>query len=331
MRIRTVLDARPTASPRYLTQTLLLAHSWAAWGGDVPLDVIVVGSVSPAVAGRLGELGVGLTTSPPHWLDPVARIANKQLAMQDCSDVPVLVVDNDVCFLSDVSDLEGRNVRASVDSKVRISDQQWSHIETTTGLRPLEVEWCSPAAELAAVERRKPPKMSSNLYLNTGVVWVRDPLEVSSIWTANMNAIREAFDGHPLSTKWVLRSDQAAFAAAVATRGGFDLLSSAYNCRPIHFWLGLSEQPRILHLHKLGEVEPLPLSKTVAAYWDGRIATRIRRPKTARRADIEQEKLLDEAMSIRDRVLQLCADAGLDTFDFGTKHRERAIIQPLGQ
>src|SRR5262245_60205264 len=99
MKICTVLDARPSASPRYLLQTLLLAHSWAAQDGAPPLHVTVIGTAPQSVQARLRDLGIELATSPPHPLDALSRTTNKLIALRDASDGPVLLVDNDVFLL----------------------------------------------------------------------------------------------------------------------------------------------------------------------------------------------------------------------------------------
>jgi hypothetical protein len=53
------------------------------------------------------------------------------------SAAPVLLVDNEVCFLGSVSGLDGREVRAGEASNPVINVARWDHIEATTGLAPL--------------------------------------------------------------------------------------------------------------------------------------------------------------------------------------------------
>jgi hypothetical protein len=312
VRIRTVLDARPSAPPRFLVQTLLLAHSWAAWGGTAPLDVVVLGTLPGPVDERLRELGVEVTEAEPHPLDPVTRIANKLLGLREPCETPILLVDNDVCFLDDVSDLDGRSVRASTDGALPVSDAQWDHIAAVTGLRPLAYDWIPPKPKSA---KGRAPRTRDKLYLNAGVVWVREGVVFESLWASHISAIAQAFDGYALSTKGVRGwgSEQAGFATAVAEHGGFDLLSPAYNCLPVYFRLGSPEPPKILHLGKLGKKELFPLSRTLTAYWNERMIKRIGR--VGSRTDTEQERLI-EAVRVRDRLLGLVADADLDAFDF---------------
>jgi hypothetical protein len=317
MRIRTVLDARSPISSQYLVQTLLLAHSWSAARVAAPLDILVVGELQAAVRARLTELGAGVASIPPHPLRTVARSANKLVGLHEASETPILLVDNDVCFLDDVSDLEGRSVRASVANVTRITGAQWDHIETTTSLRPLELEWASPLAEAEGRSNGREPQTDPKLYLNSGLVWVREPIALGEVWARHLAEIARAFDGHPLSTPKVRGCDQIGLATAVAEIDGFDLLPLAYNYRHVCFQLGGSEQAKVLHLQKLAKRGPPPFSKSVTRYWDRRIVRKIREAGASRRpADPDQEQLVDEALSVRDRVLRIAADAGLDAFDF---------------
>ena len=216
VRVRTVLDARPGTPRRYLLQTLLLAHSLVAVGGGSPLEVVVIGEAGDSLGARLRELGVELVTSPPHPLDAVGRNTNKLLGLRHPSDGPVLLVDNDLCFLEDVSDLAGRSVRASIGGTARVTDAQWAHIEQATGLRPLAAEWVPMRERLEAAKAGREPQPEQRLYLSAGVVWVGRPPELEAIWSAHIDAIAHAFEGHPASTRQVRGSDQAGFATAVA-------------------------------------------------------------------------------------------------------------------
>ena len=331
-RIRTVLDARPDASESYLGTTLLLAHSWAAHAAASPLEVVVIGPAPSALLGQLRELGAQVTHSQPHPLDPVSRNSNKLLGLKESGASPVLLVDNDVCFLGDVSDLTGRNVRAAAEFKTRISEEQWRHIEAVLGLEPLAIEWISPSEALAAKWAAREPEPTQQLYLNGGVVWIREPVSFEATWAAHVSSIAGSFDDHPLFTHWVRGSDQVGLATAAAEHGGFDLLPLAYNCRPICLRLGV-DQPKILHLTRLGATGLSPFSAAVTAYWEDRVLARIRRE--SRRsplpdAQAERERLIDGAVGIRDRVLRLGADAGLDAFEFEARDASRRVHRPVG-
>jgi hypothetical protein len=320
VRIRTLLDARPGSAPRFQLQTLVLAHSWAGWANTLPLEVFVIGNAPAIVDGRLRELGAAVVPAPSHPLDAVSKSSNKLVALKEPSDGPVLLVDNDACFLDDVSGLDGRRIRTTIGARARVSDTQWEHIRETTGLEPIEQEWVSLHGELKARRLGREPKVERRLYLSSAVSWIADPAEFESLWADGIGAIVRAFDRHPLSSYAVRGSDQAGFAVAVAQYGGLDLLAPAYNHRPVCFRLGLPD-PKILHLGELGNLKGgmLPFSQLLTTWWDRRILIPIRRSgedDAEWPSDEEQERLLDEAACVRDWVLALGRDAGLDAFDF---------------
>lgn len=320
MRIRTLLDARPGSAVRFQLQTLLLAHSWAKWAKTAPLEVFVIGSATPPAEERLRELGAAVVSAPSHPLASVSKSSNKLVALREPSDGPVLLVDNDACFLEDVSGLDGRRVRTTIGAHARISDAQWEHIRQTTGLEPMEQEWVSLHGELKSRRLGRRPKVERRLYLSSAVSWIREPGELEQLWADGIGAIARAFEAHPLSSFAVCGSDQAGFAVAIAQYGGLDLLSPAHNYRPVCFRLGLPD-PKILHFGELGNLKGgmMPFSQLLSTWWDRRILIPIRRSGEGDDvwpSDAERVRLLDEAASVRDRVLALGRDAGLDAFDF---------------
>jgi hypothetical protein len=320
VRIRTVLDARPSAGPRFLLQTLLLAHSWERWAGTSPLDVLVVGEAPAPVEERLRELGAAVIHASAHPLSGLSPWSNKLLALQEPSDGSILVVDNDVCFLADVSDVPSGKLRTTICGRARVSDEQWEYIREATGLEPMKQGWVSLQEELKARRLGRQPKVEQRLYFAAGVAWFRYPTEFAPLWAAGTETISKAFEGHPLSSFRVYGCDQVGFAVAVAQHGGLDLLPPTYNHRPMCFRLGLPN-PKILHLGELGNLKGgmMPFSQLLTVWWQRRILSPIKRlgrdgARWPSRA--EEEELLDEAASLRDRVLALGRDAGLDAFDF---------------
>jgi hypothetical protein len=315
-----VLDARPSSGPRFLLQTLLLAHSWERWANMSPLDVIVVGSPPAAVEERLRELGATVVPIPAHPLSSLSPWSNKLLALQEPSDGSVLLVDNDVCFLDDVSDIPSGKLRTTICGRARVSDEQWEHIRETTGLEPMRQDWVSLQEELKARRLGRQPKVEQRLYFAAGVSWFRYPTEFAPLWADGIDTISKAFEGHTLSSFRVYGCDQVGFAVAVAQHGGLDLLPPTYNHRPMCFRLGLQD-PKILHLGELGNLKGgmMPFSQLLTVWWQRRILNPIKRLRGdgAHWPSPEQEgQLLDEATSIRDRVLALGRDADLDAFDF---------------
>jgi hypothetical protein len=286
----------------------------------VPLDVLVVGKAPAPVEARLREVGATVLPCPIHPLNGVSPSSNKLGALKEPSDAPVLLVDNDACLLEDVSGLRGRKVRSTICGRARVSDEQWEHIRDATGLEPIRQEWVSLQSELKAKRTGHEPKVEKRLYFASGVSWFRDPAEFEPLWSDGIARIAKAFEGHPLDNFAVHGCDQAGFAVAVEQTGGLDLLSPTYNHRPMCFRLGL-EDPKILHLGELGALKGgmMPFSKLLATWWERRILNPIRRlgRDGARWPSREKEaQLLDEAASLRDRVLALGRDADLDAFDF---------------
>lgn len=320
MTVRTVLDARPSSPPRFQLQTLILAHSWERWAKTVPLEVLVVGKAPPRVERRLLELGTTLLPCPTHALNGVSPSSNKLGALKEPSDGPVLLVDNDTCIIDDLSGLDGRKIRTTVCGRARVSDEQWEHIREATGLEPIRQGWVSLQSELKAKRTGREPKVEERLYFASGVSWFRDPAEFELLWSDGIARIAKAFEGHPLENFYVHGSDQAGFAVAVAQTGGLDLLPPTYNYRPMCFRLGL-ENPKILHLGELGALKGgmMPFSQLLTTWWERRILNPIRklgRDGARWPSADEEERLLDEATILRDRVLALGRDAGLDVFDF---------------
>jgi len=269
---------------------------------------------------RLRELGAAVIHTPAHSLSPLSPWSNKLLALEEPSDGSILLVDNDVCFLEDVSDVPAGEIRTTICGRARVSDEQWEYIRVATGLEPMRQGWVSLQEELKARRLGRQPKVEPLLYFAAGVAWFRHPAEFAPLWAAGTDTITKAFEGHPLKSFRVYGCDQVGFAVAVAQHGGLDLLPPTYNHRPMCFRLGLPD-PKILHLGELGNLKGglMPFSQLVTIWWQRRILTPIERlagDGTHWPSPEEEEQLLDAATSLRDRVLALGRDAGLDAFDF---------------
>jgi hypothetical protein len=322
VRVRTVLDARPSAPPRYLLHVLVLAHSWAVWSRQAALEVVTVGRPPAPVEAALRDLGVGLIVSEPHPLDGLTRTANKLLALappDGDGGEGVLVVDNDVCLLGDVGAPPRSSVGASVASRARVRAKQWEELERLTGLAPIREEWLSPHEALRARVEGGSPRRDTGLYLNSGVVWVQEPVAFERVWADHIRRIDAAFRGHLLESSWVSGwgGDQAGLATAVAEHGGFAVLPVAYNFRPVCFRLGADVPPKIVHLGELGTSSGgmQPFSELLTAWWRRRILgpiRRLRRNAGGWPSTEEEARLLDEATAVRDRLLALGRDARLD-------------------
>ena len=169
--------------------------------------------------------------------------------------------------------------------------------------------------------------MEEHLYFASGVSWFRDPAEFEPLWSDGIARIAKAFEGHPLENFAVHGCDQAGFAVAVAQTGGIDLLPPTYNHRPMCFRLGLRD-PQILHLGELGALKGgmMPFTQLLTTWWERRILNpigRLARDGAVWPSGEEKAQILDEAASLRDRVLALGRDADLDAFNFSTRSGPR--------
>jgi hypothetical protein len=315
MRIRTLLDASEGAPPRYLAEVVLLASTWAAWGrgvAGVSLEVVALGRVPAVVRDRLRDLDVPLLACErPRVPQPAS--ANKLAALALPSDGPVLLVDNDVCFLQPVAPFAGRLVRAALADYDRVSPEEWRLVAERTGFEPLRRRW-TPLADAALAGRRR---HVDDLYLNSGVAWLREPAVFAGLWQERIDAILTAVEGDPEPPDSLVWSDQAAFATAIAATGGFDLLSTADNFRPSCFAGPLRCTPRILHPTQLRVTGLLPCSQAIRATWEHRVLAPLHAlaEERGRRARIEAK--VERALLVRDRLLGLAAELDLDGLGLG--------------
>lgn len=299
MLIRTVFDARPKAGRKYAMQTILLAASWCHYVGDRsthPLEVLVIGEMSPVMKRLLTSWGVRVTGAEPHESDRMSRHANKLLGAVGAGQTPLLLVDNDTCFVADVDELRaapGIGVMAAAAGRARVSPAQWRYIEERLGLKPLDFVWCSLHEEMAAYRDGTPPRFQRDLYVNSGVVWLAHPAEFGARWAEHMKRIAEVFDGHPLWSSDVGDFlDQAGLATAIGAVGNFALLDDAFNYRPRCFWMGKrrAEQIRLVHMTGMdlaGLGPTFTVEEGVRTFWDARVRSRIGSPGDMRWAASE--------------------------------------------
>ena len=284
---------------------------------------MVVGKAPAPVEARLRELGAAVVPSPAHPLSGVSPWSNKLVALQEPSDDPVLLVDNDVCFLEDVSDIRGRKLRTTICGRARVSDEQWEYIRQATGLEPIRQDWVSLQAELKAKRLGREPKVERSLYFAAGVAWFRDPADFAPLWANGTDAIMKAFEGHPLSSFRVYGCDQVGFAVAAAQHGGLDLLPPTYNHRPMCFRARPAgpEDPAPGRARGLEGRDDAVLAAP-RPWWERRILKPIGQldrdgaPMALARG--KRRSSSTTRPSLRDRVLALGRDADLDSFDFST-------------
>ena len=279
-----------------------------------------MGTPPAPVASRLDELGVTVIPSSPHRLDELTRTANKLLALllpQRAYDDGVLLVDNDMCLLDDISELPRSAVGASVASQARITAEQWAELERSTGLAPIPTEWVSLHEERRARVLGRAVRKVTGLYLNSGVVWVEKPARFEPVWADHIQRIDKAFREHRLHSSWLSGwgGDQAGLATAVAESGGFRALPIEYNYRPVCFRLGAGSRPKILHLGELGAKGALRFSDSLGAWWKKRIVRPLESDAREGADNLADAWTLEAVLNLRDRLLRLGEDAGIDRFE----------------
>ncbi len=282
MVIRTVFDARPSAGRKYAMQTALLAASWCHYVKDRsahPLEVIVIGEPPATLDDWLRDLRVRVTRVGPHANDGLSRLANKILGLLVGGEPPVLLVDNDTCFVGDLDDVRapaGVDVMAAAAGFVRVSEAQWRYIRERLRLEPLDFEWQPLVEQVASFQKGTPSAVRRDLYVNSGVVWTANPGELGRLWAENVKRIGDLFDGHPLSSASVRGDDQVGLAAAIGTHDKFAWLDDGLNYRPPCFWMGKGERAEIWIVHMTAMTladlgQTCTVEEVVRKFWDDRV------------------------------------------------------------
>lgn len=308
--MRTVLDLRP-ALEKYVSQTLLLAASWHRHRtGGSSLEVYTIGRDSRMLREFLGGLGASCIRIPPGPNDDFSKSSNKiEAAHADAIGRPVLLLDNDVCFVGGTDELEGLPVGAIAASEagnMRVSDEQWALIREQLGFPLLR-------RRFVAVNRRSPdgsdpirgdsPGLPEHyLYLNSGVIRLPGGHDHRELWRRHQRGVYELFRDHPLSNDAVTSSDQAGFATSVAAHGEFAWLPIGFNYRRGCFRVGMATPEQIRILHMTGDVKGgFGLAQRVEAYWQGIVFPLIEKlppsvPATERRRRAEIARVVLETI-----------------------------------
>lgn len=318
MVIRTVLDARPGAGRKYALQTSLLAASWRHHVRDRsahPLEVLVLGDMPPALSDLLATLGVAVIPVKPPATDAISRTANKIVGLLVDAAAPVLLIDNDTCFVADLDAdpaPRGVEIMAAVAGNVRVSSAQWRHIREHLGLGALDVEWRALQDQVSGFRKGTVAPVQRELYVNGGVVWTASPRELGRLWATNVTRIADLFEGHPLDGPSVRGSDMAGLATAIGTHGKFAFLDDGLNYRPPCFWMGQRDRReiRIVHMTDMrlpGLGPTCTVEDAVQNFWDDRVRSGLARLDEARRAD-----LLQASEEILSRIREVISAYGLN-------------------
>lgn len=304
---RTVLDLR-SMQEKYVSQTLLLAASWHRHCADhSPLEVYTVGHDSRVLHDFLDDIGASCVPIPPSPNDDFSKTSNKiEASHADAGGRPVLLLDNDVCFVGGIRqllDLPAGAIAASEAGNLRVTDEQWSLIREQLGLPLLRRRFMAVNARAAdgtePVGNDSPDMPERYLYLNSGVVRLPGGHDHRALWRTHQRRVYGFFKDHPLSTGAVTGSDQAGFASSVAAHGEFAWLPIGFNYRRGCFRVGMATPDQIRILHLTGDVEgDFTLAQRIEAYWKKWTFPRIETLPTSvpqverrRRADIAQTVL----------------------------------------
>lgn len=315
---RTVLDLRSPLD-KYISQTLLLAASWHRHcAGHSALEVATVGGANAPLAGFLDDIGADRAEIPPGPNDDFSRSSNKiEAAHADPRGRPVLLLDNDVCFVGGVEELgrqPGHAIAAAVAGSPRVTDAQWTCIGDQLGLPLLRRNFLPiNKRPLLAPDADDGPPPEAFLYLNSGVVLFPPGLDHRTPWRTHQRRIHDHFRGHPLASVAVLSSDQAGFATSIAAHGEFAWLPLRYNYRYGCFRLGLEPPERIRLLHFTGDIDEstgVGLARRAQAYWDKFILPRIASiPATL---GPERERRREAALAVLRHVLATIREYDLE-------------------
>lgn len=313
---RTVLDLRSPLD-KYVSQTLLMAASWHRHcAGDTRLEVLTIGGDSPVLRRFLDGIGACCSRILSGPNDDFSKSSNKiEAAHPDPAGGAVLLLDNDVCLLAGIGEVQqmpAGSIAASVAGSLRIQEAQWACIREDLGLPLLRCQFRAINDHPAIADGQPDPE--NFLYLNSGVVLLPSGHDHRHSWLTLQRRVYEFFREHPLRSDAVTASDQAAFAASVASHGQFAWLPIRYNYRHGCFRLGLEPAERIAIVHLTGDVpnsQELGMTQRIQAYWDRFIL-----PKLANLPQsvpvMEKSRRVDIAMSVLAATQAIVCDYELE-------------------
>jgi hypothetical protein len=313
---RTVLDLRSPLD-KYFSQTLLLAASWHRHcASDTRFEVQTVGGNNPVLDRFLDGIGARCMQIPPGPNDDFSKSSNKiEAAHADPAGGAVLLLDNDICLLAGLGELQQLStagIAASEAGTLRISDAQWQCILEDLGLPLLRRSFRAVNSRPALPDGQPDPE--NFLYLNSGVVLLPPGHDHRHAWQTLQRRIYEFFREHPLCSDAVAASDQAGFAASIAAHGRFTWLPIRFNYRHGCFRLGLEPAERIAIVHLTGDVpnsQALGMTQRIQAYWDRFILSKLANlPQSVPAA--ERSRRRDIAMSVLDAIQAIVRDYELE-------------------
>ncbi len=333
--IRTVLDAR-NPSTKYMFQVLLLAASWhKSTRSTAPLEVLIIGDAPDAMLRFLESIGARCKAVAPDPNDQFSATSNTITGCFDTDGQRILLVDNDVVFrgdLSELSSVDSQLFMGSIAGTRRVLDAQWKAIEERFGFGPLPATkpWLKELVRVQ-VEPDKRPTPLGNVYVNGGVLLLPAGEEFGTKWRHYVREIAELFHNHPLRSGSVYGSNMAGLAMAIAAHANFEWLNERYNYRCDCFALGLEQPERIEIVHLTGLADShRSVCKRVEDYWQKKMLARFNEVQAAL-SEVEKQKRLTVIENFRCELLSLIDEYELEQwarqFPVGSVHLYGAALR----
>lgn len=314
--IRTVFDAR-SRSTKHLYQLLLLSASWhKTVRKTAPMEVMIVGSAPDQLFEFLRKLDIQWLSVPADSNDSFSRTSNTIIGARDKAGYRILLVDNDVVFLGDLSELAQVApdiCMGAVAGSERVDSRRWQVIEDHFGVSLLPSTQV-PLSEHVRhqINAKHTPRPLRNVYVNGGVILIPTGVNFETSWRRYVREIAQLFGNHPLRSECVYGSNMAALAMAITHHGNFQWLDLKYNYRPDCFALNMSSFPEIQIAHLTGvDDSHRSLGGRIDAFWKEKMVPRFSRanPGIAGHA---LENALTEANSLRTHLHALVDEYDLD-------------------
>ncbi len=277
MNIRTVFDTRTNVQTvKYYTTILLLAASWHKYlSKNTNLEILHIGKLPIQYEHFFKSLDIQCTEVSPNINSSHAKTTNCIEAATP-SDKRLLMVDNDVVFMDELSSLKSipeDHIAASYTGTLWVSDEQWNIIRQELKLPVLTTTAdISPLKELYWQQQTPTYQITKSdvVYVNAGVLVIPAKLNLKSIWERDVKLIADYFKNHELKSRGVYSSCQAGLATAIGAYKKFCWFPIIYNYRSICFVLGMNNQEDIKIMHVAGDIKGTPTMSSfewVIQFW----------------------------------------------------------------
>lgn len=225
-----------------------------------------------------------------------------------------MVFNNDIALLIE---LDPDSAHGSVSGNIRITQDQWDHIDQMLDLRPVVAEKVIPPTSQmnSQIHDGSDARPFEIGYVNGGVLLIPANTNFDIRWTQHQADIAKCFNGHSLENGAVTKSNMAALATTIGSHEKFSWLPIGFNYRHSCFALGLEAASDIHLVHMTGFGErtgATTLSQWIEDYWDQKMLFGLRGLRE-RIGETEYERRLGEANIVRDGILKIIHDYELDS------------------